>query len=74
MGKTKLEVYFDEKHEYRWRVKAGNGRILADSGEGYKNYGDCMAGFAGIAELYTVYVTPDGTRLVNKTSKKPRKK
>jgi uncharacterized protein YegP (UPF0339 family) len=25
----------DKKGEWRWRLKATNGRILADSGEGY---------------------------------------
>jgi uncharacterized protein YegP (UPF0339 family) len=30
--------------EYRWRLKASNGRIIADSGESYKNKSDCVAG------------------------------
>lgn len=29
------EIYQDRKQEWRWRLKARNGRILADSGEGY---------------------------------------
>jgi uncharacterized protein YegP (UPF0339 family) len=33
--------YKDAKGEWRWRLKATNGRILADSGEGYKNQQDC---------------------------------
>ena len=28
--------------EYRWRLRAGNGRIIADSGEGYFNKADCL--------------------------------
>jgi uncharacterized protein len=28
--------YKDSKGEWRWRLKASNGRILVDSGEGYK--------------------------------------
>ncbi len=28
--------------EYRWRLRAGNGRIIADSGEGYFNKADCF--------------------------------
>jgi Domain of unknown function (DUF1508) len=28
--------------EHRWRVVAGNGRIVAVSGEGYKNKSDCL--------------------------------
>lgn len=30
-----FEVYEDRAGEYRWRLVAGNGRIIADSGEGY---------------------------------------
>ena len=33
--------YKDKADEWRWRLKADNGRIIADSGEGYKNLGDC---------------------------------
>lgn len=32
----------DSKGEYRWRFRAGNGKILADSGEGYVNKPDCL--------------------------------
>lgn len=31
----KFEVYRDKKGEYRWRLLTSNGRIAADSGEGY---------------------------------------
>ena len=32
----------DAKGEWRWRLKASNGKIIADSGEGYKNEADCI--------------------------------
>ena len=32
----------DKKGEWRWRLKASNGRIIADSGEGYKNEQECL--------------------------------
>ena len=35
--KVKTEVYRDADDQYRWRVKSYNGKILADSGQGYKN-------------------------------------
>src|SRR6266550_3573904 len=35
--------YKDSKGEWRWRLKAANGRIIADSGEGYKNEQECLA-------------------------------
>lgn len=31
----KFELYKDRAYEYRWRLKADNGKIIADSGEGY---------------------------------------
>jgi len=34
-------VYRDESGEWRWHREAANGNIVADSGEGYKNFGDC---------------------------------
>lgn len=33
--------YQDTQRQWRWRLKAGNGRIIADSAEGYWNEGDC---------------------------------
>lgn len=35
MNTTKFEHYEDTNGEWRWRLVAGNGRIVADSGEGY---------------------------------------
>jgi len=34
-GDLEYEVYEDDAGEYRWRLLAGNGEILGDSGEGY---------------------------------------
>jgi uncharacterized protein YegP (UPF0339 family) len=39
-----LDVYQDGKTEWRWRVIAGNGKIVADSAEGYKRKCDCLTG------------------------------
>ena len=36
MRTAKLEIYRDANREWRWRLKASNGRIVADSGEGYR--------------------------------------
>ena len=41
---AKFEVYKDEAGEWRWRFIASNGRIIADSGEGYINKTDCLHG------------------------------
>lgn len=39
----KFEIYRDrsKKREYRWRLKAKNGRKIANSGEGYRRKRDC---------------------------------
>lgn len=37
-------VYKDNVNQYRWRLFAGNNRIIADSGEGYYNKTDCLHG------------------------------
>jgi uncharacterized protein YegP (UPF0339 family) len=34
-------IYRESNGEWRWRLKAANGNILADSGEGYNNKQDC---------------------------------
>jgi uncharacterized protein YegP (UPF0339 family) len=36
------EVYRDASGEWRWRLKARNGRIVADSAEGYKRRGKAL--------------------------------
>lgn len=32
----KVEFFKDRKKEWRWRLRASNGRIVATSGEGYR--------------------------------------
>jgi len=36
MRQSKFEIYRDAKKEYRWRLRNANGKITADSGEGYE--------------------------------------
>lgn len=33
--------YMDNAREWRWRFKAPNGKIMADSGEGYTTLASC---------------------------------
>lgn len=35
-----FELYTDERGEFRWRLRARNGRVIATSGEGYINKED----------------------------------
>ena len=39
-----FQVYRDEGDEWRWRLVAGNGQIIAVSGEGYRERRDCLHG------------------------------
>lgn len=41
---NKLEIYRDKQKQHRWRLRAANGRVLADSGEGYRRRIDCLRG------------------------------
>ncbi len=34
---SKFELYADAKGEYRWRLKASNGQVIATGGEGYSS-------------------------------------
>ncbi|MEN3010394.1 MAG: DUF1508 domain-containing protein [Candidatus Bipolaricaulaceae bacterium] len=37
-----FELYKAKSDEYRWRFRAPNNKIMADSGEGYKNKEDAQ--------------------------------
>lgn len=48
------EIYRDARQEFRWRVRAANGRIVADGAEGYRNRADCarmLAMLCSVAEV-----------------------
>lgn len=40
--KYKFEIYQDAMNEWRFRILAPNGRIVADGGEGYKTEAKCL--------------------------------
>lgn len=43
----KFEIYLDKRGEFRFRLKAANGQIVA-VGEGYKAKASCLSGIASI--------------------------
>ena len=45
----KFEVYADKRGEFRFRLKAANGQIIA-VGEGYKAKASCLNGIASIVK------------------------
>lgn len=38
-----FEAFRTRKKEWRWRLRAANGKIIANSGESYRRRIDCMA-------------------------------
>jgi uncharacterized protein YegP (UPF0339 family) len=46
----KIEFYLDNKFENRWRAVARNGKVVAESGEGYTERRDAQAGFDSLRE------------------------
>ena len=47
---TKFQLYKDRKGEYRWRLRARNGEIIADSNEGYSSKASCKHGIDLVRE------------------------
>lgn len=48
--------------DYRWRLIADNGRIIADSGEGYRNKADCQHGINLVKETTATTSVVDSTK------------
>lgn len=47
--------------DYRWRLRADNGRIIADSGEGYRNKADCQNGINLVKQTTAATSVVDST-------------
>lgn len=52
----KFEIYQDKARDFRWRVKARNGKIIGDSAEGYDHKSGCEKSI----ERFVVEFTPAG--------------
>lgn len=48
----KFQIYEEEffKGQWRWRLRAANGRIIADSGEAYSSRSGCRRAVNGLRE------------------------
>jgi len=46
-----FQIYKDKAGEYRWRLRADNYEVIADSAEGYVNKSDCEHGIALVKKL-----------------------
>ena len=45
----KIEIYEDTAGEWRWRLKAANGKIVATGGEGFVTKSNCRESVENIA-------------------------
>lgn len=44
----KFELYADAKGDYRWRLKASNGQVIATGGQGYASERSAREGIASV--------------------------
>lgn len=57
VGTPHFDLFEDQSEEFRWRLVSSNGRIVADSGEGYSSKGgarraiETVQGAAGTATV-----------------------
>lgn len=51
------EVYRDKNGGWRWRLKAANHRVIADSGEAYHSQTDCLDGLGLVTSEPPVVVS-----------------
>jgi uncharacterized protein len=58
---TKFQIYKDRKGEYRWRLRARNGEIIADSNEGYSSKATCKHGIDLVKEQAASAAVEDQT-------------
>lgn len=47
---AKFVIYRDSQSRFRWRLKAENGQIVADSGEGYSSKDNCQYGVSFVKQ------------------------
>jgi uncharacterized protein YegP (UPF0339 family) len=58
---SKFQLYKDRKGEYRWRLRARNGEIIADSNEGYSSKASCKHGIDLVKEQAANAMVEDQT-------------
>jgi uncharacterized protein len=58
---TKFQIYKDRKGEYRWRLRARNGEIIADGNEGYSSKATCKHGIDLVKEQAASAAVEDQT-------------
>lgn len=57
----KFQIFRDKSGEYRWRLRAANGQVIATSGEGYAAKADAAWGIEICKQLMPKATTEDQT-------------
>lgn len=52
----KFIIYKDHQHQWRWSLRSGNGKIIADSAEGYHRKDKCMKGLRAVQRCATAKI------------------
>jgi uncharacterized protein YegP (UPF0339 family) len=63
---AQFQIYKDAKNEYRWRLKADNYKIVADSAEGYTTKQNCEAGMEIVKKQAPAATVDDQTAVAAK--------
>jgi uncharacterized protein YegP (UPF0339 family) len=58
----KFEVYRDKAGEYRWRLRAANNEVVADSNEGYRTKRSCLHGIEVVKRIAAAAPINEPTR------------
>jgi uncharacterized protein len=75
-----FELFKDRQGQFRWRLRASNGKIIADSGEGYVQKADCQHGIdlvkseAAGSEVKEISAGVTNTKVKAKTTAKAKAK
>ena len=69
---AEFEIYKDERREFRWRFKANNGLILAESAEGYNNPANCEHAIVMVKQQLANARINNDFKLYQNTSETPQ--
>ncbi len=58
---AKFQIFTDRAGEFRWRLRADNNEIIADSAEGYKRKAECEYGVDLVKQLAPTAEVQDQT-------------
>lgn len=57
---SKFEIYKDSQGEFRWRLRAANGEVIAN-GEGYTSKAGCLNGIESVRKNAPIAEIEDQT-------------